>query len=43
MDITTLELIYKAVIGGTVLFALYGIYINISDYRSITKWEKENN
>lgn len=43
MHIDTLDLIYKLFIGGMVVLVAIGTYLNISEYRSITKWEKENN
>lgn len=42
MDINTLDFIYKAFITVMVIMVGYGTYLNIQDYRSITKWEKEN-
>ena len=42
MNIDTLDFIYKAFIATMFILVAYGTYLNISDYRSITKWEKEN-
>lgn len=43
MNIDTMDAIYKGFIAFMTILVGYGTYLNIQDYRSITKWEKENN